>query len=105
METLIDSIVDFVRVRQLNIALAAVLTLMYLVYQYWGLLFKGQEDDDEEDECRHTARLSRSRSRSCSRSRTRAGNCHEYKMTDSKHGRRGRKAHRRCPDCSLCNDQ
>nr|XP_021196609.2 uncharacterized protein LOC110380818 isoform X2 [Helicoverpa armigera] len=79
------------------VLLAAVLTLIYLVYQYWGLLFKGQEE--EEDECHHTPRLSRSRSRS----RTRSGNYHEYKTNDSKYCRRGRKAHRRCPDCSLCN--
>ncbi|KAJ8705517.1 hypothetical protein PYW08_012563 [Mythimna loreyi] len=101
METLIDSIIDFVRVRQLNIALAGVLTLIYLVYQYWGLLFKGHEDDD--DECRHSVRTSRSRSRSCSRSRPRS-NYHDYKMSAEKNSsRRGRKAHRRCPDCSLCS--
>ncbi|XP_035454114.1 uncharacterized protein LOC118278836 [Spodoptera frugiperda] len=100
METLIDSIIDFVRVRQLNIALAGVLTLIYLIYQYWGLLFKGQDEEDD-DACQH-ARLSRSRSRSCSRSRPRSGNYHDYKSAE-KHSRRGRKSHRRCPDCSLCN--
>ncbi|XP_075989215.1 uncharacterized protein LOC142985122 [Anticarsia gemmatalis] len=99
MDTLMDSIVDFVRVRQLNIALAGLLTLGYLVYQYWNVLFKGQNDLD--DDCHTPMRLSRSRSRSCSRSRTRSGNYHDYKTMDSK--RRGRKGHRRCPDCSLCN--
>ncbi|KAF9417975.1 hypothetical protein HW555_005120 [Spodoptera exigua] len=100
METLMDSIIDFVRVRQLNIALAGVLTLMYLIYQYWGLLFKSQDDEDDDD-CQHT-RLSRSRSRSCSRSKPRSGKNYDYKSGE-KHGRRGRKSHRRCSDCSLCN--
>ncbi|CAD0206485.1 unnamed protein product [Chrysodeixis includens] len=45
------------------VMLVGLLTLAYLVYQYWGLLFKGQEVEEDE-ECRHSPRLSRSRSRS-----------------------------------------
>ncbi|XP_030034267.1 uncharacterized protein LOC115450398 [Manduca sexta] len=97
MDNFIDAVVDFIRVRQLNIAVAVVLTVMYLLYQYWGVLYKWQEDEH----CRH-ARLSRSRSRSCSRSRSRSGE-HHYKTMDSKHGRRSRKMQRRCPDCSMCH--
>ncbi|CAH2987628.1 unnamed protein product [Chilo suppressalis] len=97
MDALVDSMVDFVRTRQLNIAVAGLLTLIYLAYQYWGIVFKAQGVGDELD-CHHTTRLSRSRSRSASRSRTRAGH-YDYKL-DDKHGRRRK---RRCPDCSLCN--
>ncbi|CAK1556021.1 unnamed protein product [Leptosia nina] len=70
---------------------AAVLTLIYLMYQYKDTLFKLR---DEEDLCQHAGRLSRSRSRSRSRSKVRA--C-------DKNCRRGRRPTRRCPDCSLCN--
>ncbi|XP_026490711.1 uncharacterized protein LOC113396861 [Vanessa tameamea] len=95
MATLIDCIVEFLRVRQLNIALAALLTLAYFVYQYRKTIFKLEEDDGLQRRC--SSRMSRSRSKSRSRSRTRA----DYKLSDMK--RRGRKPTRRCPDCSLCN--
>ncbi|XP_038221539.1 uncharacterized protein LOC119839351 isoform X2 [Zerene cesonia] len=92
MDFLLESIIDFIRV-------AALLTIIYFVYQYRDMLFRMKEEE-EEPRCRHSTRLSRSRSRSCSRSRskTRAS----YPLTD-KNGRRGRRPTRRCPDCSLCN--
>ncbi|XP_045456793.1 uncharacterized protein LOC123666784 [Melitaea cinxia] len=100
METLIDSIIDFLRVRQLNIAVAALLTMIYMMYQYRAVLFKIESEDGVRS--RRSSRMSRSRTRSRSRSRTRQGS-HDYKVSDTKHGRRGRKPTRRCPDCSLCN--
>ncbi|CAH0730510.1 unnamed protein product, partial [Brenthis ino] len=80
---------------------AALLTLAYLVYQYRTVLFKLSEEEDSLSR-RRSSRLSRSRSRTRSRSRSKHNN-HDYKLADSKHGRRGRKPSRRCPDCSLCN--
>ncbi|XP_004926482.1 uncharacterized protein LOC114241707 [Bombyx mandarina] len=98
MDSLAESIADFIRVRQLNIAVAILLSVMYLAYQYWGVMFKCEEEEDY----RGITRKSRSRSRSYSRSRSRS-NDHHYKVPEPKHGRRGRKPQRRCPDCSLCN--
>ncbi|XP_050359829.1 uncharacterized protein LOC126779711 [Nymphalis io] len=93
MATLIDCIINFLRVRQLNIAIAALLTIGYFVYQYRKVIFKLEDDDGLRRRCSRT--ISRSRSKSRSRSRS------NYKLADMK--RRGRKPTRRCPDCSLCN--
>ncbi|CAK1587793.1 unnamed protein product [Parnassius mnemosyne] len=102
MESLIDSIVEFIRVRQLNIAIAALLSIVYIAYQYRKILFKVHSDDEDEPIVYHTARVSRSRSRSYSRSRSRprsANSYRSYKVDDTKSSRRGRKTQRRCPNC------
>ncbi|XP_068625925.1 uncharacterized protein [Battus philenor] len=94
MEDFFDAIVDFIRVRQLNIAIAALLSIVYVAYQYRNTIFKFP--CEEEDVGDHRTRLSRSRSRSYSRSRSRPRSTTSWEETK----RRGRKPQRRCHNCS-----
>ncbi|XP_052745698.1 uncharacterized protein LOC112045817 [Bicyclus anynana] len=100
MDVLAEFIADFVRARQLNIAVAALLTLGYLVYQYRGLLVKAQDTIDDGDDLlmknRSSCRMSRSRSRSA-HSRSRSRDRRNYDKS-----RRNKKNHR-CANCSHYN--
>ncbi|CAB3222477.1 unnamed protein product [Arctia plantaginis] len=93
MDSAITSIKDFIRVRQINIALAGLLTLVYLLYQFWSTMVRSKRNGAVP------LRLSRSPSRSRSNADCRSR--HDHKNLDVK--RRGRKSHRKCPDCSECN--
>ncbi|XP_014361691.2 uncharacterized protein LOC106713402 [Papilio machaon] len=99
MDDLVDSIYEFVKVRQLNIVIVALLSIVYVMYQYRRLIFKCYYDGCDEDEYGdYRPRLSRSRSRSYSRSRSRprsTSSYRNYKMDDTKNSRRGRKSQRR----------
>ncbi|XP_053623241.1 uncharacterized protein LOC128682523 [Plodia interpunctella] len=93
MDAFAESIFEFVKARQLNIAIAGLLTIMYLLYQYWDVLFKEQDEELK----RVQSRISRSRSRS------RSGSRYGYKLDNKNSWRGGRKLHKRCPNCSACN--
>ncbi|XP_013134169.1 PREDICTED: uncharacterized protein LOC106100002 [Papilio polytes] len=99
MDDLIDSIYEFVKVRQLNIVIVALLSIVYMMYQYRRFFFKGYYDSFDDDEYGdYRPRLSRSRSRSYSRSRSRprsTSSYRNYKLDDNKNTRRGRKSQRR----------
>ncbi|XP_069363709.1 uncharacterized protein [Maniola hyperantus] len=90
MEALAESIADFVRVRQLNIAVVALLTMVYLLYQYRDMLFTSEVEKSQIPRKRSSTRLSRSRSRSCSKGRSRSNE------DKARRGKRGR----RCPRCN-----
>ncbi|CAH2062361.1 unnamed protein product, partial [Iphiclides podalirius] len=103
MDDLIASILDFIRFRQINIAIAAILSIVYVAYQYRSKLFKVTYDLDEDSNGDNPTRLSRS----CSRSRSRPHSVSSYRghRAEEKVPRRGRRLQRRCPSCRNEDDE
>ncbi|XP_073963676.1 uncharacterized protein isoform X2 [Choristoneura fumiferana] len=91
-----DAIIDFVRVRQINLALAGLLVLGYLFYQFGGKIMKLQNSLEDED-----CMMSRSRSRTNLRTRTRSRSRSRSRSTGRGKYLRRRAAEPRCSSCGM----